>query len=397
MHQHVLLKFVEDTYKTLDNGEITAVILTDLSKAFDALPYRLLLAKLKAYGFTTDACKLLANYFTYRMQRVKLGSVRSGWLPVIKGAPQGSLLGPFAYNTHSNDLLLEMSEMCSIYNYADDNTIAVHGQSHPVVIEQLSVCANYMIDWFTRNCMKANPDKFQFIVFDRSINQRRKITIHGTHIDSQDTVKLLGVKLDQHLTFDEHIKDICLKAGRKLSVLSRMSNVLDMDAKLQLTNAFIMSQFEYCACIWHFCSRSNSRKIEKIQQRALRHIYNDYTSTYAVLRDKATIPLMYVKRLRKILLELHKIVSENCPTYLHGMVARRDCVQNTRNNGLPLPRWQTSKYGQNTFSYQAVKLWNILGSDKNHESIQSFKTFLKQWSGPKCLCSYCNLCVLNQL
>ena len=130
----------------------------------DTLPYRLLLAKLKAYGFTTDACKLLANYFTYRMQRVKLGSVRSGWLPVIKGAPQGSLLGPFAYNTHSNDLLLEMSEMCSIYNYADDNTIAVHGQSHPVVIEQLSVCANYMIDWFTRNCMKANPDKFQFIV-----------------------------------------------------------------------------------------------------------------------------------------------------------------------------------------------------------------------------------------
>ena len=91
--------------------------------------------------------------------------------------------------------------MCSIYNYADDNTIAVHGQSHPVVIEQLSVCANYMIDWFTRNCMKANPDKFQFIVFDRSINQRRKITIHGTHIDSQDTVKLLGVKLDQHKTF----------------------------------------------------------------------------------------------------------------------------------------------------------------------------------------------------
>ena len=86
--------------------------------------------------------------------------------------------------------------------------------------------------------MKANPDKFQFIVFGRSINQRRKITIHGTHIDSQDTVKLLGVKLDQHLIFDEHIKDICLKAGRKLSVLSRMSNVLDKDAKLQLTNAF---------------------------------------------------------------------------------------------------------------------------------------------------------------
>ena len=72
--QGVLLKFVEDTYLAMDNENITGALLTDLSKAFDSLSYRLFIAKLKAYGFNTKACQLVADYFTDRIQRVKIGS-----------------------------------------------------------------------------------------------------------------------------------------------------------------------------------------------------------------------------------------------------------------------------------------------------------------------------------
>ncbi len=62
--QHVLLKFLHDTYTALDSGDVTGAVLTDLSKAFDCLPYCLLVAKFKAYGFTDNACGLFADYFS---------------------------------------------------------------------------------------------------------------------------------------------------------------------------------------------------------------------------------------------------------------------------------------------------------------------------------------------
>ena len=98
-----------------DNNKVNAILLTDLSKAFDCLPHRLLISKLKTYGLDNDACTLVASYFCDRNQRVKIGSYKSGWLNVIKGAPQGSLFGPFAYNVFSNDLLVLLSTTCDIY------------------------------------------------------------------------------------------------------------------------------------------------------------------------------------------------------------------------------------------------------------------------------------------
>ena len=73
----------------IDDGGISGALLTDLSKAFDCLPYRLLVAKLNAYGFNPDACMLIANYFINRLQMVKISNVKSGWMGLEKGAPQG--------------------------------------------------------------------------------------------------------------------------------------------------------------------------------------------------------------------------------------------------------------------------------------------------------------------
>ena len=69
-------------------------LMTDLSKAFDCLPPRLLISKLNAYGIDTTSCMLMANYFFNRKQRVKLSDIRSDWMEISKGSPQGSLMGP---------------------------------------------------------------------------------------------------------------------------------------------------------------------------------------------------------------------------------------------------------------------------------------------------------------
>ena len=118
--ESVLLRLVENVKLNMDNGSMYGALLTDLSKAFECLPHRLLIAKLKAYGLSNDSCMLIANYFQDRTQRVKVGNVKSDWMEINKGCPQGSLFGPLAFNIFSNDLLLLVQDRCDVYNYADD-------------------------------------------------------------------------------------------------------------------------------------------------------------------------------------------------------------------------------------------------------------------------------------
>ena len=96
-------------------------------------------------------------------------------------------MGPFIYNGHSNDLLLLIIGLCDVYNYAGDNTVCCVGDTVKEVTEQLEHVSSVMIKWFELNMMKANPDKFQFIVFDRNKNENdvNIININNVEIQTQ--------------------------------------------------------------------------------------------------------------------------------------------------------------------------------------------------------------------
>ena len=165
--QSVLLHLVENCKMTLDRQQMYGSLLTDLSKAFDCLPHRLLIAKLNAYGVSNEACTLVAKYFQERYQRVKIGNTKSEWMEITKGCPQGSLMCPLAYNIFSNDLLLTIQNICDVYNYADDNSVGCSGNNPEEITNNLKHVVNIMLKWFKDNYLKANPDKFQFILFSK--------------------------------------------------------------------------------------------------------------------------------------------------------------------------------------------------------------------------------------
>ena len=122
-----------------------------------------------------------------------------------------------------------------------------------------------LLDWFQSNNLKGNPTKFQLIV------------------------KLLGVQIDHFLLFTEHISQLCIKAGRKINVLSRLCCSLTTEAKLLLMQAFILSHFNYCSIIWHYCSMRDLRKIGKLQYKALKYVYNDFKSSSTDLKKGPTV------------------------------------------------------------------------------------------------------------
>ena len=149
--QHCLLFMLEKLKRALDKGQVTGILLTDLSKAFDSISHELLIAKLYAYGFSIDSLKLINDYLSDRMQRTKVGETFSTWRRILFGFPQGTILGPLLFNIYINDLFLSSPDF-EIANYADDN-------SHYDVIKKLEEDAFYLLKWYENNYLMPNPDK----------------------------------------------------------------------------------------------------------------------------------------------------------------------------------------------------------------------------------------------
>ena len=169
--------------------------------------------------------------------------------------------------------------------------------------------------------MKAYPDKFQAIaVGKRTKDENITLNLDNNTIHCEDHVKLLGVTIDFKLSCDLHISNVCKKASRQLNVLKRIGRNLCRLGKLNIYYSFIMSNFNYCPLVWHFCGEVNTKKIEKIQERALRFIYQDYNSSYDTLLDKSKLPSLKVRRLRAIALEAFKILNNQTPVCLSDIL-----------------------------------------------------------------------------
>ena len=208
----------------------------------------------------------------------------------------------------------------------------------------------------------------------------------------EEEVKLLGVTFDFKLTFNSHVSHICKKASQQLNVLKRIGNNLSKLGKLTIYYSFILSNFNYCPLVWHFCGESNTKKLEKIQERALRFIYNDSDSPYENLLEKSQLPSLRLRRLRSMAIEVFKIINKQTPVYLHDLVTIKKSSYSFRyNNTVNIPRVNTTRYGLHSLRYGAAKLWNELPNDlREGISLNNSKNLISKWDGDGCSCSFCS-------
>jgi hypothetical protein len=89
--------------------------------------------------------------------------------------------------------------------------------------------------------------------------------------------------------------------------------------KLTIFHTFILSNFNFCPLAWHFCTEKNFKKIEKVQEGALRFVYEDHNSSYDNLLKKAKVPSLQIRRMRTMALETFKIMNKLSPSCLHNL------------------------------------------------------------------------------
>ena len=211
--------------------------------------------------FDLSACELLVDYLSHRLQRVEIGTARSSWTELTKGVPQGSILGPLLFNILINDLF-HFIEKCTLYNNADDNSMSHSSSTLQTVLSSLLIDCRIAVEWFSNNGMKANPNKFQFMILSPNSADDIEVKLDkNATLRSEKSVKALGVIIDNRLTFNDHLSACCLKTARQLNALARISKYLDPKSKSIIYNSFIRSNFEYCPLIWHFCGKTNNNKL----------------------------------------------------------------------------------------------------------------------------------------
>ena len=247
----------------------------------------------------------MRSYFSNRQNRVKLNGVMSSWKDAVRGCPQESSFGPLLWNIFQNDMTYIVNN-ASLSMYADDHQLYVKGYSVDCVKQLLTDGGHTISKWYKDNFLKGNYDKYNLMLLGRknknedspSIN----VKIDEQVIKSSPDLKLLGVTLDDELSFSAHISDICKKASKKVGVLVRLRNMIPREAKLQLYKSAILPNLTYCHIVWHFCKASDARKLERVQERALRAIYNDRNATYEELLEKGRLSSLENRRLQDILI-----------------------------------------------------------------------------------------------
>ena len=348
--------------------------------------HELLIANLDAYGFDKNALKFIHSYLTGRKQRTNVNNFLSTWKTITSGVPQGSILGPLLFNIYLNDMFFFLPNI-NITNFADDATPYEINKTVEALIEKLTEDVTVLNIWFENNYMKSNDDKCKLI----TTKENTSVKIGNDIIKSSNSVKLLGITIDNKLNFKEHLTNICKKVSNKLHGLARVSNYMSTHKLRIIMKAFIESQFQYCPLVWMFHSRTLNNRINKLHERALRLVYKDDEYTYEQLLDKDNTVTIHHRNLQKLATEMYKIQNNLSPKFMKEIFHEQIPSYSLRTEKIWESRnYRTVYWGTESLNYRGPKTWQFVPPHiKKSSNLIEFEQKIRRWKFVGCTCRLC--------
>ena len=184
---------------------------------------------------------------------------------------------------------------------------------------------------------------------------------------------------------------MALKAGRQINVLQRLHKYLDFKSRMTIYKSFILANFNYCPLVRMFVNKTDFDIIEKVQERALRFIHNDFVSDKRLLLEQSKDISIRLVTMRCLALEVFKCMNGLSPSYIKDLFEINMNSYDLRDNKkLVQPCVKTTLYGLRTIRYYGAHMWNMLPVQyKDCVDVHDFRKLLLTWYGPNCSCSVC--------
>ena len=279
--ESLLMKFQNTVFQAKNSSQHCVSVFIDISKAFDTVKHHILLDKIEFWGLPRQ---WFESYLSNRTQYVHIGSADSSISDIEYGVPQGSCLGALLFSLYLNCLAQNTSLECLMF--VDDCTLMAVGDDIDKLFRTVNQELEVIQDYFLASSLKLHPTKTRFMFFSHKskcpnlfIGQNSIKRVGGD--SDEQKYKLLGVYIDEQLSYNYHIDWVYQKVSASLSLLLRSKRSITFKMKLLIYNALIMSHYNYCSIIWGAPS-TNFSKLEVVQRKAIRAVclskYNQHST-----------------------------------------------------------------------------------------------------------------------
>ena len=297
----------------LDEGGGVDVIYMDFQKAFDSVPHRRLLLKMKATGIHSNVLGWVQSFLSDRKQKVVINGTFSDEANVTSGIPQGSVLGPLLFVLYINDLPNGLRSTAKLF--ADDTKLFNRSDTTNGPID-LQRDLDELQDWSARWLLKFHPQKCCVVRIgngpenDYFMQEKRENEdIQPIKLNVSSAEKDLGIVIDSKLTFKNHVLQSCAKANKILGIIRRSFDHLTNKMFVQLYKSLVRPHLEYGHCAWDPNLKYLCQDIENVQRRATKLLGNLKNKPYSERLRILKLPTMEHRRLRGDIIETFKYLN----------------------------------------------------------------------------------------
>ena len=367
-------------------GLYTGMIMIDLQKAFDTVNHQILCEKLNAMG--VESVDWFHSYLSNRQQIVQINNADSQSLNISCGVPQGSILGPLLFLCYINDMIISIDPDCKLMLYADDSTILFSHKDPSVISQKLGQVLESCSNWLVDNKLSLHLGKTECIIFGskRKIKNVENFSVEcsGQIIKSQESVKYLGINIDQSVSGEAIANNIIQKANSRMKFMYRNGSCLNQNCRKILCSALIQCHFDYSSSSWYSgLSQRLKNKLQITQNKMVRYILNLEPRTHIGQTELGSLNFLNVECRVKFLklCHVHKIYYGSSAPYLCQFFTKTSEIHNynTRRRlfNFHVPKIKSS--ADTTFYYSAIRDWNMLPNDiKNIPNLNQFKGAIRK-------------------